>query len=92
MKRTGKNTSSMPLNHDEYYHILYIYCVCLGCVYVWKYIYIISMLCFMSRAEGAQNCGGVPYFFNEKTGSSVCGAAPCELLKMLAKSTTKFQK
>ena len=42
------------------------------------------LICF--RVGGAQNCGGVPFFYNEKTGSSVCGAAPFELLKMFATS------
>ena len=44
------------------------------------------------RAGGDRYCGGVPYFYNEKTGSSVCGAATCELLKLLATSSEKFNK
>jgi hypothetical protein len=55
-------------------------------------LFIRTAVLILTRAEGAQNCGGVPYFYNEQTGSSVCGAAPCELLKLLATSTTKFQK
>lgn len=26
-------------------------------------------------------CGGVPFFFNEKTGAKICGAVPYEKLK-----------
>ena len=30
------------------------------------------------------NCGGVPFFHNEKTGKSICGAVPYEKLKKWA--------
>lgn len=29
-------------------------------------------------------CGGVPYFYNDKTGKSICGATTYENLKKLA--------
>ena len=35
-------------------------------------------------AGGAEECGGVPYFFNTVTKESVCGAADCETLKKWA--------
>lgn len=28
-----------------------------------------------------KNCGGVPFFYNEKSGMSICGEAPYDLLK-----------
>lgn len=28
-----------------------------------------------------KDCGGVPFFFNEKTGESICGSVPYEMLK-----------
>ncbi len=31
------------------------------------------------------NCGGVPFFYNEKTGKSICGAVDYEILKKWAK-------
>ena len=36
------------------------------------------------EAGGEKNCGGVPFFYNETTGESVCGAADCETLKKWA--------
>ncbi len=31
------------------------------------------------------NCGGVPFFYNEKTGKAICGSADYEKLKAWAK-------
>jgi hypothetical protein len=39
---------------------------------------------------GIEYCGGVPFFYNSKTGSTVCGAQSCEVLKLWAKSTEKL--
>jgi hypothetical protein len=44
------------------------------------------------RSEGTQNCGGVPYFYNASTGSSVCGAQKCDILKEWAMSTSKINR
>ena len=38
---------------------------------------------------GEEYCGGVPFFYNKETGSTVCGARDCEILKKWANSTTK---
>jgi len=35
---------------------------------------------------GRQKCGGVPFFYNARTGESVCGAATCERLKLWAQT------
>jgi hypothetical protein len=40
---------------------------------------------------GQKNCGGVPYFYNQATGSSVCGARACDLLLNWAKSESTTQ-
>ena len=37
--------------------------------------------------KGGELCGGVPFFFNQLTGNSVCGARPCEVLKLWANAT-----
>lgn len=34
--------------------------------------------------KGKELCGGVPFFFNKLTGNSVCGAKPCDVLKVWA--------
>lgn len=44
------------------------------------------------QAEGPQNCGGVPYFYNETTGSSVCGACSCAVLLEWALAKETFKK
>jgi hypothetical protein len=45
-----------------------------------------------TRSKGEINCGGVPYFYNEVTGSSVCGAQPCSILKEWAISKSRIKK
>ncbi|MEK6967206.1 MAG: thioredoxin family protein [Nanoarchaeota archaeon] len=35
-------------------------------------------------AEGNEFCGGVPFFYNEKTGKKICGNAKYERLKAWA--------
>ena len=39
---------------------------------------------------GIEHCGGVPFFYNTKTGSTVCGAQSCDVLKLWAKSTEEL--
>ena len=40
---------------------------------------------------GLEKCGGVPFFFNKKTQSAVCGARSCEVLKQWALSNEKSE-
>jgi hypothetical protein len=35
---------------------------------------------FIKDSNQGQRCGGVPYFYNAKTGESLCGATSCEKL------------
>ncbi len=42
-------------------------------------------LAFLQRLDGGR-CGGIPFFFNEMTGKSICGSAKFEKLKDWAAS------
>jgi thiol-disulfide isomerase/thioredoxin len=45
-----------------------------------------------TKANGPQNCGGVPYFYNETTQKSVCGACSCDTLKEWAAAKEKIAR
>lgn len=36
--------------------------------------------------DGSVFCGGIPFFYNEKTGAKICGSVPFEKLKEWASS------
>ena len=39
---------------------------------------------------GKKRCGGVPFFYNTTTGSSVCGARACDILTKWAQSVEEL--